>query len=674
MTKPKGESQRIYWQQWLSSSNSNKPSQSQQGQSNGGANYSRRELITSSAAIRINPDAAKAKDVTQLLRDTLKLSSLENGNETVVDSLVLVGTLYSLPKDYIQFEHEPPPPRSSTDNTTTTTTVESTSSSSSLPKSSDPFHVIKTLKPDDNPLATRDKMMEHLQRIHDQAPSHHSSTKIAPKVQWYFVPSSGSSNNSNGAGDKSRSPIPSCIELDGYCTTMEEDDSSQDDGEEEEGESHIHGVELNNHDDADETNTRKGGTYYDLDLLLSRSPFMAETTSPKDGNGTSPCKQAKQAKELRRYFQLCYVQPSCSGYLLKQSSSDPHVWRRVYCTLTDDQFWYTTRVPYAPQNAAPPTAAHYNDIPRKGKHHGRISLGRALLLERNTEYTASPLYRVPHSFEVVNARGTSHVFRATTRALQQQWIRALTTKIMESFENSLLEHAELIVADETMARNRRFSSVAVDPLCEQQQQQQQQQSSASIDLIPSRSIDAETSDGNNQSMYLSLIQASVLRLGMDIAEYRELCRHVQALLSAKQTIVIRTSENGSSLPPHHHEHKNGSTPQSGDNMDATVLQQVQVAWDAATRLLDKATHVALEVQQYAHHQKYDSQHHQLSLSHSLETHCRHIDYVLTGQHRPNRAASPTNTGGRVDPQAPPPLDLFDFLLTELQGLARTTKP
>lgn len=605
-----GESQRIYWQQWL------------------GTNYSRRDLITSSAAIRINPDAAKAKDVTKLLRDTLKLSSLQqpsnhkkhrdhdhNGDhndddddndnvnhvkeeleeEEEQDSLVLVGTLYSLPKDYIQFEHEMPT------------------------EFSDPFHLIKTLRPNDNPLAIRDRMMEQLKRLQDQAPS--STSTISPKIQWYFVPRQGTS------------PIPSCIELDGYCTTLEEEDdddeNKDDDDDDDDGDDDTHDKQRNHYNQQhepqspqttgshhDETDTLDRDTYYDWDLLLSRCAFLEKPKLSKP--------QPKQ-KQLRRYFQLCQVEPCCSGYLLKQSRTDPHVWRKVHCVLTDDYLWYATRVPY-----------HSSERPRMAKSHGKIALSRALLLEpNNTEYTASPLFRVPDAFELVNARGISHLFRASSRTLQQQWMQAITTKIMESFENSLLDQAELIVEEESMARNRRFTTMAVEPI---------------------------TPPSDNNSLYLSLIQANVLRLGMDICEYRELCRHVQASLPAKQPIVVTTSFSsggggGSTTGSTGSLDKATPSPRSSSTRESSP--QIQLAWDRAASLLDKATHVALEVQQYVLHQTKRP----ISLSQSLETHCRHIDYVLTGKHRP--IGSPTF---EMERQSPPPMDLFDLLLSELQSL------
>lgn len=369
MKVTKGESQRVYWQQWLSSKSKT---------ANG--HTSRRELITSSAAIRINPDAARAKDVTKLLRDTLNLSSLEStninndrpsvgllGEYSHSDALVLVGTLYSLPKDYIQFEHEPPPRQKSD--------FSSPNGGSIISSSSDPVHVIKTLQPDDNPLATRDKMMEHLKRMLDQVPT--SSSTIAPKVQWYFVPSSV---------DPTRSPIPSSIDLDGYSTSMEEEEYDDDDTESDDDPNFLA---------TDETDTIEQD-YYDLDLLLSRCSLAAEGSNTDNTHMTTLKRKeiSRQMKEVQRYTQLSQVQPSSVGYLLKRSNIDPHVWRKVYCVLTDDHLFYTTRIPYpSSRNLTFPSMPSV--YPRMGKRHGRISLGQALLLEPNSEVPSSPLYRIP---------------------------------------------------------------------------------------------------------------------------------------------------------------------------------------------------------------------------------------------------------------------------------------
>jgi len=67
----KGESHRIYWQQWISSNNSNS-----------GERKSRRELITSSAAVRISHRGARSQDVTDLLRSTLHIGDASSSGST----------------------------------------------------------------------------------------------------------------------------------------------------------------------------------------------------------------------------------------------------------------------------------------------------------------------------------------------------------------------------------------------------------------------------------------------------------------------------------------------------------------------------------------------------------------------------------------------------------------
>lgn len=594
----KGESQRIYWQQWLSPNGAN-------------SGNSRRELITSSAAIRISPDAAKAKDVTQLLRKTLNLTSLSNQRENAAasDALVLVGTLYSLPHDYVQFEHTTPakPPQDSSSMTVITSCQ------------SDPFHVVKTLGPEDNPLAMRDKMMEHLRRLQESAPAGRSI--ISPKLQWFFVPSSQPSTPP--------SPIPSCIELDGYCTSMEEEEYLSD-GEDEDP---YHSSQPTG--ETDETLLPDETIFSDDDssTLISKAmstidPQVNQVETHSQVHAAIEEEQHEETvKQLRRFIQMTQSQSTAtsqvSGYLMKQSHVDRHVWRRVHCVLTDDHLWYVTRIPYSP----------IKSFPRVAKKHGRISLGRALLLEPNTEYSTSPTYRIPNAFEVVASRGTSHVFRAPTRALQLRWIQALSIKIMESYENSLMSHAELIVADECIARNKRLASLAVDPLWTE------------IESDP---------------VYRDRSIASVLRLGLDISEYREQCRHIQAFFPAKSPVVVVSESPSPARAREMDTAKLERTP-GLEPIDPKTKQLVQATWDMASALLSKATNVAMEIQQSSDAKQ---------VSRSLEVLCRHVDYVITGQHRQLLAKGgfEENSGAaRQHNPEPPPIDLFDLLLAELQA-------
>lgn len=623
----KGESQRIYWQQWLSSSN------------RAGGTTSRRELITSSAAIRISPDAATARDVTQLLRKTLNLSSLaeekknemddiNNNNSNTNDgddSLVLVGTLYSLPPDYVSFEHN----------------YQSNSKNNNKQKQSkhsDPFHLVKTLSPEDNPLKMRDRMMDQLRKLQEEAPAGRSV--ISPKFQWYFVPSPRPPSNLHPP-----SPIPSCIELDGYCTSMEEEDYASD-GENDHGEVDDHDsgntlrqpLQAQLNDDTEESDKVENEMLYSsaidtpADLLLLRalaSPntttMTTTTTTTTNGNDTEQAtqyhkeKHKRFIKEWKRSIQLSQSYSTATspitGFLLKQSHVDKHVWRRVYCVLTDDHLWYVTRVPYSDSISTQKDMVIKEHNPLKiASKHGKISLGRALILEPNVDYTNSPLYRIPNAFEVVSSRGLSHIFRAPNQSLQQNWIQAISSKITESFENSLLAHAELIVSDESIARNKRIQICAVQPLWKE--------------------VFAKPKNTSHQQIDRSITR--VLRFGLDVSEYREQCRHIQAF----------------------------------STIEKDTKSLVQSTWGMATELLSTATDLATEIQRdNADNITKNTK----QISRSLEVLCRHVDYIIAGQKKQfTNGESPSKISQRG--ADPPPMDLFDLLLSELQSFVGSSRP
>jgi hypothetical protein len=517
------EPHRVYWQQWGTTSTEQ-------------PHIRRTNLLTSSAAVRIS-DAARAVDVTQLLRQTIKKLG---GNEKD-DALVLVGTVYNT--DPVQFEHETP--------------------NSSI---SEPLHVVRTLKDDENPLAVRDLFLERLKHQWQQRKG------ISPKLQWFFVPSSDN--------------LPNCIELDGYCTSEDNEDpqDSEDSGEDE---------ALGNDNDQD------------CWWRNASSPI----NSSVNGDSQSTCSKLLD-REQRRLNQLrnCQSALDCiSGYLLKRSNKDRHVWKRVYCVLTDDHLWYASRL-------------HIIGEKRTAKH-GRISLNRALLLEATADY--APLYRTPHAFEVVSRSGISHVFRATNRALQLRWIQCLSDRIVQCHENKVLEHAELIVEDEALAHNRRLSALAVEPLM---------------------TAYAETGDDG--------FLMKVLRWGMGVAEYREQCRHLQCLMPAKRPVVVSAGGNPAAPSPRRlFESPTGKNEE--EMVDSEMRVMIRSAWDSAAALVVHAVHLA--------HERDGKR------MRNLETLCQHVDYVITGRFRPFAEAAGEvieHVERNVDP---PPASLFDPLLQELQS-------
>ena len=488
------------------------------------------------------------------------------------DALVLVGTLYNT--NAIQFEHEPS--HTKTDN--------------QVSSQREPLHVVRTLKAQENPLQVRDAMLQHLQQRHQCC----QSTGIAPKLQWFFVPST--------------SQMPNCIELDGYCTCSEEEEFEESDDDDDEVDDDIHG----------EHECKTDCYWWRDESFVTNSIIQQENETRSCYPKQSKTHSKQLQREERRLNQLRICQSALdarhvvSGYLLKRSNKDKHVWRRVHCVLTEDFLWFVSRLYTASSGI-------------RVALHGRVGLNRALLLEPSPTAAAAdyaPLYQIPNAFEVVSRSGISHVFRASSQALQKRWIQCLADRIVTCHENKILEHAELIVEDEAFARNKRLSAVAMEPLM------------------------SHTEDANDE------MRMGVLRWGMDVADYREQCRHVQSRMPAKRPIVVVNDDNPAAPSPRRlFASSNGQ--QMDEQLDVDTRDMIRSAWDTAAVLVARATRLVREGNGKA--------------SNNLETLCRHVDYVITGRFRPlneTGEAAMDQVDRNLDP---PPIDLLDALLAELQS-------
>jgi len=741
---PQGESHRIYWQQWLvpESGIASPPSSttgktggtaiaaaggdgasggavgatSQQQQQYDDEERSRRGLITSSAAVRISPTGARARDVTDLLRRSLQISSPstssgenDSGAAESGDRLVLVGTLFSLPKDYVRYEHEEeqlqrslrtttgtamdakqlvtvhlPGPRSSSGGGNNDKTASVAAVASPYPHRSDPFHVVRTLSPADNPLTERDAMMRHLQVLQQRAAGKQQNSPatpattlraiISPKLQWYYVPAISGT-------DMTSCCIPNCIELDGYCTSTTDEEEESD--EDESSDSECHGDVDDDRDQRDicgrpaTAADPEGRLQHGLRRRfpwLSSAPWTAVQQLP-NSSLTADARLVKRVRdEDRRYRRLAQSlgqsaegNTDClSGFLLKRSGTDPHVWRRVHCMLTEEYLWFVSRLYDANfvRGGGDPDSTYDTETISYAKH-GRIRLTRALLLEPTPDNL--PLYRTPYAFEVVSANGKSHLFRAKTKHLQRRWMRSISDRIIQSHENSLLEHAELIVADENMARSQRVVATAASSLW---------------DECMKRGTATRRKDGANDRTRPFV--GVVLRFGLDIAGYRENCRYVHSMLPARNPVVVM-SANANRRYSDDARAAAAAAATAGDTVpvaaeaepiDRYLQDMISDCWDQAAALLVRATHVALTIQPDDSNSNNNKK-----MSNSLETLCRHVDYVITGRFRPLKEngdfasmslhEQQQEDDNSNDPAArnhhrPPPVDLFDHLLEELQ--------
>lgn len=577
------EPHRVYWQQWNAA-----PSDTDSTQ------LLNQKVVTKSAAVRIS-DQACAQDVTRLLQTSI--ATLEK-QDTKDDALVLVATLYH--SNAVEFEND--------------------NKSSNNAFSCKPLFIIKTLEKNDHPLQVRDDL---LRRIRQQHSEQQQQGLIAPKLQWFFVPSCASTE------------LPNYIQFDGYCTSdddgSEDNDSSSGDSNYENNDEKQSGI---NHDDDTDDNTH---WWRNQPCFVNAVPSDEKDRQHQQDSAVDnsiSCSKKLQ-KQQRRFHELKLAQQQLSsqdhansnhisGFLLKQSSHDVHVWKQVYCVLTDTHLWTVSRL--------------HTLEGMKMARHAKLPLHGAQLIQPNTTLT-SPLSTIPHVFQVITKSGSIHNFRAYSKSSQDYWIHVISNRIEISHENEFFQHAQLICKQTTLARNQRMHILAVQPLF-------------------SNNMEKE--------------KMVVLRWGMEVAEFRELCRHVASRIpdSHQRPIVVTTAalENDNPTP----KRLFSTPPQQEEDDDKSVVDKdtqdmIGSAWDLAAMLLATAV-------QYIHQTIPTT----TAARNSLEPACRHIDYILTGQFRDmndivafsaahvqqtRKSRIIHNKNNALDA---PPIDLFDTLLAQLQ--------
>jgi hypothetical protein len=365
----------------------------------------------------------------------------------------------------------------------------------------EPIHIIRTVHPDEHPLQVRDEMMKSLGRLRQRAEEQmgiglYQYTNASspgrgvddgsrrqqqhlqqPQIsfRWYFQPCSplGGIHCSASPSPKIQS-IPAYIELEGYCTDDDDDESDNN---------------MNRKGVDDEYDNVVGGDDDDHnDVAGSYTDAMPSTL----------IRQLNKEKRCIAILQELSDSPFIvSGYLLKQSQNDPNVWKRMYCVLSDDRLWVIGRVkPLSEFSSTHVDTTPSHDVLsslRVGRH-SYINLLRSILIERE-----EPLnHRLPNTFRIVTSLGKTHSFRAFNSQSFRSWTAALSEKIAQTHTGGMLDLAHVITEEETLARCRRMEDIAVTPF---------------LSKMPS-------------STEIPPLSMDIVRFGLSVAEYRELCRKV----------------------------------------------------------------------------------------------------------------------------------------------------
>ena len=333
------ETHRVYFQTRSSSQSS-----SDTTTTNTNTNSKKQLTTTRTATIRLT-ESATGEDVVRLLRRKFELDgNYQKSTSTNNDVLVVVGTNSSISS--VPFSSLP-----------------SLTTSSTCPG---PLHLIQTIQPHEKLLSCRDHLLHcmeqkvkelltiRLESNNESSVNHKppSSPSSVTTIQWFFVPDSYCSEPTTNNTNTNRSPkilfnpLKSYIQLpdDGYCTSVDE---------EEEEESFLE--EDTNKADVSSTTRINEDTNYDSTTLAKRTSH--NTTCRVS---TVQKKKSTIQRHVHRWaiFNEQVLTPPISfaihGFLQLQSTKDTHVWKHVYCILSQDHFWILSRRKTTTTNNNPP--------------------------------------------------------------------------------------------------------------------------------------------------------------------------------------------------------------------------------------------------------------------------------------------------------------------------------
>lgn len=113
------------------------------------------------------------------------------------------------------------------------------------------------------------------------------------------------------------------------------------------------------------------------------------------------------------------------------------------------------------------------------------------------------------------------------RAACSRWVSAIGERIVQCFENSGMEQAELIGSDEIAARWGRTASLAVDPVLKLMSN-----NNATRSIVANRPAMVLNQKGweGAEATSSSAAISQVLRFGIDVSEFRELVLHSQSAI------------------------------------------------------------------------------------------------------------------------------------------------
>ena len=412
------------------------------------------------------------------------------------------------------------------------------------------------------------KVEQMLQRQRNKKDDSHIKNKhrnsVNVSINWFFQPNGGGMCDTSKEkllenNDENQNAIPTLLNLDGYISACEDSDS--DDNFECECDSTPQcNLDEQIYADANKSSEWNYDSSYSnkyatapritmhLHLPTTVNQESKEILHYEDFQKTVPRSQHYLWKTMKNRSTLAQLRHptsnshSVSGYLLKRSSHDPNVWRKMYCTLSDDHFWFVSRIKPIPNfsnqneyhsNSNKNNHKHRNKILRTSKHHV-IHLSQASVcdpLKDQPEAKSRLSFNSPiHLIEICSDNGNVHTFCAPHHKAQLFWIESISTRICTCSENKFMEFAELIVEEEEHARVDRMNEHSLincwkhmhEPTCVDEKISNHESTYSNTNTMSKEEQNGDCGQviSITKNWCKDLIQFSVL-----VQEYREVCRH-----------------------------------------------------------------------------------------------------------------------------------------------------
>ena len=217
-------------------------------------------------------------------------------------------------------------------------------------------------------------------------------------------------------------------------------------------------------------------------------------------------------------------------------------------------------------------------------------------------------------------------------------MRAISDRIVESYENDMLGSADMLIEDQSVASSLRAAKLAAEPMAD-----------AIAKAVATHSTKHDMGSNPTEKLIHALRNdhknaETVLRWGIEVAEYRECCRYIRSILPPKSPVVMLTppsrqdaqsslrasEENGetSVSSRHCHSKKEPVGILGPEPLDPVIRDMMSTTWKHAATLLSRAKECVASLQDGRIKKP-------AALSSSrLETLCQHVDFIITGSFRP----------------------------------------